>query len=86
MAYQGLPREREFDPETEKISTELFSGRSPKGREVYPGDKEIRYEDSICIQLHHIKLDCTSSRKYDKKNAYTMAIYYPDDFAINYVG
>lgn len=86
MAYQGLPRERKFDPETEKISSELFSGRSPKGKDVYPGDKEIRYEDSICFQIHYIKLDCESSRKYDKKNAYTIAIYYPDDFAVNYVG
>ncbi len=85
MAYEGEPRKRAFDTETEKINTELFSGRSPNGKDVYPGDKEIKFGDSISIQIHNIELDC-DSRKWNGKTAYTMAIYYPDDFAVNYVG
>ena len=85
MAYEGEPRKRAFDIETEKINTELFSGRSPNGKDVYPGDKEIKFGDSISIQIHNIELDC-DSRKWNAKTAYTMAIYYPNDFAINYVG
>lgn len=85
MAYKGSPRQRSFDIKTEKISSELFSGRSPSGKKIYPGDKEIKFENSICIQIHNIKLDC-ESRKWNGKTAYTMAIYYPDGFAVNYVG
>ncbi len=85
MAYNGEPRKRTFDTESEKIDTELFSGRSPSGKDVYPGDKEIKFGDSISIQIHNIELDC-DSRKWNGKTAYTMAIYYPDDFAVNYVG
>ncbi|MBR1404551.1 MAG: hypothetical protein IJ558_10270 [Treponema sp.] len=85
MAYKGKPRQRSFDVETERISTELFSGHSPSGKTVYPGDKEIKFENSICIQIHNIELDC-ESKKWNGKTAYTMAIYYPDGFAINYVG
>lgn len=85
MAYKGEPRKRGFDAETERISTNLFSGRSPSGKNVYPGDKKICFEDSICIQIHNIELEC-DSRKWSGKTAYTLAIYYPDDFALNYVG
>ena len=84
MAYNGEPRKRSFDTETEKISTELFSGPSPSGKDVYPGDKEIKFENSICIQIHNIELEC-ESKKWNGKTAYTLAIYYPDDFAVNYV-
>ena len=85
MAYKGTPRQRSFNIETERISTELFSGRSPSGKTVYPGDKEIKFENSICIQIHNIELEC-ESRKWNGKTAYTMAIYYPEGFAVNYVG
>ena len=85
MAYEGSPRRRSFDIKTEKISSELFSGRSPSGQKIYPGDKEIKFENSICIQIHNIELDC-ESRKWNGKTAYTLAIYYPDGFAVNYVG
>ncbi|HAZ96299.1 MAG TPA: endonuclease, partial [Treponema sp.] len=85
MAYAGEPREREFNVETEKIDTELFSGHSPKGIEVYPGDREIKFEDSICIQIHNIKFKC-ENRKWAGKTAYTLAFYYPEDFATNYTG
>lgn len=84
MAYAGEPRERAFAEQTMKLTTNLHSGRSVAGGEVYPGDAKICFEDSICIQIHKVKLKCNSIR-WGGKVAYTLAIYYPKDFAIDYV-
>lgn len=83
MAYEGEARERSFDPETLRVKN-LHSGRSNSGVLTYPGDQQIRFEDSICIQIHYVKLKCDSMQWCNVK-AYTLAIYYPEDFAINYV-
>jgi len=83
MAYAGDARERAFNPETMKL-VNLHSGRSTSGQEIYPGDAKICFEDSICIQIHKVKLKCDSIL-WGGKVAYTLAIYYPEDFAINYV-
>ncbi len=83
MAYDGDARERSFDPETQRVKN-LHSGRSNSGSSTYPGDQQIRFEDSICIQIHYVKLKCESMQWCNLK-AYTLAIYYPEDFAINYV-
>lgn len=83
MAYEGEARERSFDPETQRVKN-LHSGRSNTGSLTYPGDQQIRFEDSICIQIHHVKLKCKSMQWCNLK-AYTLAIYYPEEFAINYV-
>lgn len=83
MAYQGDLRERTFNVETMKIGN-LHSGRSNAGSSVYPGDKEIKFEDSICIQIHHVRLTCDSTA-WCGKELYTLAIYYPDELAINFV-
>lgn len=83
MAYEGEARERSFDPETQRVKN-LHSGRSNSGALTYPGDQQIRFEDSICIQIHYVKLKCDSMQWCNVK-AYTLAIYYPEDFAINYI-
>ena len=83
MAYRGIPRERAFDIDTFRINN-LHSGRSMSGSTVYPGDANIKFEDSICIQIHHVKLKCNSTQ-WAGRTAYTLAIYYPEEFAINYV-
>ena len=62
----------------------LHTGRSTSGTGVYPGDTTVCFQDSICIQLHHVRLKCDSVA-WGGKTAYTLAIYYPEDFAINYV-
>ena len=79
-------RERSLDTENEilKISN-IFSGRSISGSQTYPGDKGIRFEDSLCIQIHKIKLK-HSSMQWDNKVIYTLGIYYPEDFAHSFVG
>ena len=83
MAYNGKPRERTFDEKTKRIR-ELHSGRSTVGKETYPGDSNIKFEDSICIQIHKVQLK-SDSIKWDNKIAYTLAIYYTEDFALNYI-
>ena len=83
MAYNGKPRERTFDEKTKRIK-ELHTGRSNVGKDAYPGDSDIKFEDSICIQIHKVQLK-SDSTKWNNKIAYTLAIYYPEDFAINYV-
>jgi hypothetical protein len=63
----------------------IFSGRSTSGKEVYPGDKGIKFEDSLCIQIHKIKTKHISMQ-WDNKVLYTLGIYYPKDFAHSFVG
>lgn len=65
----------------------IFSGRSTSGKEVYPGDKAIRFEDSLCIQIHKIKIKQDSlSVKWGNRVLYTLGIYYPEDFAHSFIG
>lgn len=83
MAYAGNPRERTFNEQTQRLK-ELHTGRSTSGQEVYPGDAKIKFEDSICIQIHKVQLK-SDSINWGGKITYTLAIYYPEDFAVNYV-
>jgi hypothetical protein len=87
MAYdvkQGRERSLELDKGRLKINN-IFSGRSTSGSEKYPGDKGIKFEDSLCIQIHKIKIKHTSM-EWDKKVVYTLGLYYPEDFAHSFVG
>lgn len=83
MAYESDYRERSFDPVNLKIN-QLFTGRSTNGSLVYPGDREIKLDDSICIQLHKVKLKCDQINRLVGKVIYTIAVYYPLDFATRY--
>lgn len=79
-------RERSLVLEKEKLKiSNIFSGPDPKGIEIYPGDRAIKYEDSICIQIHRIRLK-HSSMQWDKKLVHTLGIYYPEDFVHTFVG
>ncbi len=79
-------RERSLDTEGGNLKiSNIFSGRSTTGSQTYPGDKGIRFDDSLCIQIHKIRLR-HSSMQWDKKIVYTLGIYYPEDFAHSFVG
>lgn len=84
MAYESDYRERNFNPSTLKID-QLFTGRSTSGSNVYPGDREVKLEDTICIQIHKVKLKCNQTNKFVGKIIYTLAIYYPENFATGYI-
>ena len=65
----------------------IFSGRSTSGTQVYPGDRGIKFEDSLCIQIHKIKIkDSSTSVKWGGKVLYTLGIYYPESFAHSFIG
>ncbi len=78
MAFKKEYRNRSLNREG-KINN-LHSGHSTKGKDVYPGDSEIRFDDSITIQLHHVHITGTT------KTLYTLAIHYPPKFASQYIG
>ena len=84
IAYESDYRERNFNPSTLKID-QLFTGRSTSGINVYPGDREVKLEDTICIQIHKVKLKCNQTNKFVGKIIYTLAIYYPESFATGYI-
>jgi hypothetical protein len=84
MAYESDYRERNFNTSTLKID-QLFTGRSTSGTNVYPGDREVKLEDTICIQIHKVKLKCKQTNKFVGKIIYTLAIYYPENFASGYI-
>lgn len=87
MAYsveEGRKRSLDTDGGKLKISN-IFSGRALSGTDKYPGDKGIKFEDSICIQIHKIRL-IHPSMQWANKLIHTFGIYYPEDFAHSFVG
>lgn len=60
-------------------------GRSNDGGDSYPGDKGIRMEDSLCIQIHKVKLK-HKSVKWRGKQLYTLGIYYPEAISHTLIG
>jgi hypothetical protein len=63
----------------------IFMGRSNDGGATYPGDKGIRMEDSLCIQIHKVKLK-HESVKWRGKQLYTLGIYYPEAISHTLIG
>jgi len=73
-------------PQEYKISN-IFSGRSPSANQTYPGDKGIFIKDSLCIQVHKIRLKHSAMpMDWNGKLLYTLGIYYPEDLAHSFVG
>lgn len=83
MAYASDARERSFDEQSQKIK-ELHRGYAPEGKDKYPGDAKIKFDDCFCIQIHKVKLKCECER-WNGKIAYTLAIYCPEKFKKSYI-
>lgn len=87
MSYSvkaGRSRKLINDKNKLKINN-LFSGRSTKGTMIYPGDREVKFDDGLTIQIHRIKLDYPST-EWANKLVYTLGIYYPEKYAHSFVG
>jgi hypothetical protein len=95
MAYKSdKPRKRSLEPNIDqhfpKIKN-IFSGRSTSAKEEsYAGDKSIKFEDSLCIQIHKIEIQDEEHNRYFNSNwhgkiVYNLGIYYPEDFAHSFV-
>lgn len=86
MAWNSKPRERSFDFDSKRFAknTILFAGpSSDTDSSKYPGDTKIVENDSITIQLHHIKFKGGVEPGFPP-TAYTLAINYPEEFATSY--
>ena len=87
MAYNMTEgRRRELKDKNDQLwINNIFSGPSNDGGVTYPGDKGIRIEDSLCIQIHKIKLK-HKSLKWEGKQLYTLGIYYPEHLSHTLIG
>lgn len=88
MAYQVVEgRKRTIRIEKGRyMVNELFSGRSTTGKETYPGDRDIKFDDTLCIQIHKVLAkDCVDSQMIGKQ-FYTLGIYYPEELSHSFVG
>ena len=102
MGYKvSKPRERYLEIDGDNIVlNNIFSGednkeqREKNPRNYYPGDREIKFDDSVCIQIHKITPTLERLSKKDQvlwaskigkqKFMYTIAIYYPEKMAIGF--
>ena len=51
----------------------------------YEGDEFFKFEDSVCVQFHHIKITQPLSM-YNNADVYNLAFYYPTSLAKDFVG
>jgi hypothetical protein len=87
MAYNVTEgRERELKEKNNHLwINNIFMGRSNDDGVTYPGDKAIRMQDSLCIQIHKIRLKHRSV-KWDGKQLYNLGIYYPEHISHTLIG
>ena len=80
-------RERTLNiTEYRKQISNIWSGPSTDDPVRYPGDKSIKFEDSLCIQIHKIKLKHNSSTQWNGKVLYTLGLYYPEPISHSVIG
>lgn len=67
-------------------SKNIFSGRSTKGEETYPGDREILFNDSLNIQIYTIRIESTDHKEYNDRLFKTIGLVYPEGLEKTFVG
>lgn len=74
LMSKGKARIRQLSKD-DKVK-QLFQGKNPKsGAIIYPGDREIKNENHITIQIHNLDLKDTSGNIIN--NVYTIAVWVP---------
>lgn len=86
MMSSGRRRERGVDANGEV--TNLFQGQAPvnppaRRGEVYPGDRAIREDGTVCIQIH--TLDLTHEGATIKENVPVVAVWVPARLGVSWV-
>lgn len=79
MSYDFL-RERKLTSDLEIQNLQM--GQSPNGQ--LPGDKEFCFNDSLCFQIHHFKIE-QNATMYSRKELYNIVVYYPKSFEQDYL-
>ena len=87
MAYNVTEgRQRELKEKNDHLwINNIFMGPSNDEGVTYPGDKGFRKEDSLCIQIHKVRLKHRSIKWRDKQ-LYTLGIYYPEHISHTLIG
>jgi len=82
-------RERRLDKKGHDEIQELFQGKNPRtGSVIYPGDREIKDENALCIQIHRLHItDSDGENIIDEQgnlkfiDVPTLAIWVPQHIA-----
>ncbi len=85
IGYKASAKRREivFKDNKYSITTNVFTGPSnANDKSDYPGDRKFVDDDTITIQIHYLEL--VGLPVSFPKNAYTLAINYPQKLAIRY--
>lgn len=82
----AVRRERRID-ENGEVSN-LFQGEAPvnppeRRGEIYPGDRAIREQDSVTVQIH--KVDLTQDREVVKENVPVLAVWVPARLEVGWI-
>lgn len=75
-------RKRKLEKDQKKPKN-LMAGRAENG--TYDGDDKIFFDDTVCVQLHHIRID-QPLHKLNNKDLYNIVFYYPQSIANSFVG
>lgn len=75
-------RKRQLESDGKK-PINLMAGRADDGS--YEGDDKICFNDSVCIQFHHIRIN-QQLHKLHNQDLYNLEFYYPSEIANSYVG
>ena len=89
IGWNDVPKERTLKvnhDDDNDITVHVFTGQSNAGdKHEYPGDKKCVHPELLTIQLHNIQFrDPVDAEFMQTKNAYTLAINYPDSLSNNY--
>ena len=80
MSYDFL-REREFVDGKLEVKN-LLMGDTKDGK--LPGDKRFFFDDSLCFQIHHFKIE-NNATIFSRKEMYNIVVYYPKKFENDFV-
>ncbi len=84
LIYQmrkGKERKRKLVGEGEVQN--IFQGRNlPTG---YPGDKEIKEEDMLTVQIHNLRITKPDEKTLEVDNTYALGIWVPEKFTTDFV-
>lgn len=75
-------RKRKLEKDENK-PINLMTGRAENG--TYDGDDKIYFDDAVCVQLHHIRIE-QPLHKLNNKDLYNIVFYYPQSIANSFVG
>lgn len=85
MSKNIIRERKKIDVDEDLWRVELFQGRSNVGeRDNYIGDINIYVQDSITIQIHHIKVTGLPVSESQYSETYAIAVHFPEKLAAQY--